>query len=194
VPCRHPGEHRMLTIPVSSSRLMNVTPWDVAGRCRCVTGPGHQHPGAGGHRQQLVGGHHPDGLEDRDAPVGPRRGGDGQANTVDPARDGPAHPGHQSQLDPLGYKRWGRDKRNSAKHMAGRGPEGRGSRRPPNAGGDSSARGMARLRQLLTDDLPSGLPKGRTFTYHLVHEYRWQAAIDAPGLAKQPPCCAASVS
>jgi hypothetical protein len=60
VPCRHPGEHRMLTIPVSSSRLMNVTPWDVAGRCRCVTGPGHQHPGAGGHRQQLVGGHHPD--------------------------------------------------------------------------------------------------------------------------------------
>jgi hypothetical protein len=43
---------------------------------------------------------------DRDAPVGPRRGGDGQANTVDPARDGPPRPSHQSQLDPLGYKRW----------------------------------------------------------------------------------------
>jgi hypothetical protein len=75
------------------------------------------------HDGQLVGGHHPDGLGDRDAPVGLRRGGDGQANTVDPARDGPAHPGRQSQLDPLGYNRWGRDKRNSVKHMAGRGSE-----------------------------------------------------------------------
>ena len=34
-----PGEHRTLTIPVSSSRLMNVTPCAVAGRCRCVTAP-----------------------------------------------------------------------------------------------------------------------------------------------------------
>jgi hypothetical protein len=34
-----PGEHRTLTIPVSSSRLMKVTPCAVAGRCRCVTAP-----------------------------------------------------------------------------------------------------------------------------------------------------------
>ena len=29
---------------------------------------------------------------DRDAQVGPRRGGNGQADTVDPARHGPLHP------------------------------------------------------------------------------------------------------
>ena len=29
---------------------------------------------------------------DRDAPLGPRRGADGQAHTMDPARDGPPHP------------------------------------------------------------------------------------------------------
>jgi hypothetical protein len=32
---------------------------------------------------------------DRHAPVGPRGGGDGEADTVDPARDGPPRPGHQ---------------------------------------------------------------------------------------------------
>ena len=39
------------------------------------------------------------GPSDRDAPLGPRRGGDGQAHTVDPARDGPPRPGHRSQLN-----------------------------------------------------------------------------------------------
>ena len=32
---------------------------------------------------------------DRDAPLGPRRGDDGEAHTVDPARDGPPSPGHR---------------------------------------------------------------------------------------------------
>jgi hypothetical protein len=57
-----PGEHRTLTIPVSSSRLMKVTPCAVAGRCRCSP-PRHQHAGSVGHRQQLVGGHDADGVE-----------------------------------------------------------------------------------------------------------------------------------
>jgi class 3 adenylate cyclase len=33
---------------------------------------------------------------DRDAPLGPRRGGDSEADTVDPARDGPPRPGRPS--------------------------------------------------------------------------------------------------
>jgi hypothetical protein len=33
---------------------------------------------------------------DRDAPVGPCRGGSGEADTVDPARDRTARPGHRS--------------------------------------------------------------------------------------------------
>ena len=36
---------------------------------------------------------------DRDAPVGPRRGGDGQADTVDPPRDGPPLPGTASAAE-----------------------------------------------------------------------------------------------
>ena len=36
---------------------------------------------------------------DRDAPVRPRRGGDGEAHTVDPPRHGPPRPGHRSQPD-----------------------------------------------------------------------------------------------
>ena len=39
------------------------------------------------------------GRSDRDAPLGPRRRGDGQADTVDPSRDGPPRPGHRSQLN-----------------------------------------------------------------------------------------------
>ena len=35
----------------------------------------------------------------RDAPLGPRRGGDGQAHTVDPARGGPPRPGHRPQMN-----------------------------------------------------------------------------------------------
>ena len=35
----------------------------------------------------------------RDAPLGPRRGGDGQADTVDPARGGPPRRGHRPQMN-----------------------------------------------------------------------------------------------
>jgi hypothetical protein len=35
---------------------------------------------------------------DRDAPLGPRRGGDRQADTVGHARDGPARPGRRPQM------------------------------------------------------------------------------------------------
>jgi hypothetical protein len=38
---------------------------------------------------------------DRGAPLGPRRSGNGQAHTVDPARDGPPHPGN-SELSGYG--------------------------------------------------------------------------------------------
>ena len=40
----------------------------------------------------------------RDAPLGPRRGGDGPADAVDPARDGPPRPGHPSQLSSVGFR------------------------------------------------------------------------------------------
>ena len=41
------------------------------------------------------------GPRDRDAPLGPRRGGDGQAHTVDPSRDGPPRPGHRLAAEQL---------------------------------------------------------------------------------------------
>ena len=41
----------------------------------------------------------------RDAPLGPCRGGHGQAHAVDPPRDGPPRPRHRSQLNSLGYER-----------------------------------------------------------------------------------------
>ena len=59
-------------------------------------------------------------LEDRAAEIeavmdavgfGPRRRGDRQAHTVDPARDGPPRPGHRPRLYPLGYERWARARR-----------------------------------------------------------------------------------
>ena len=45
------------------------------------------------------------GCSDRDAPLGPRRGGHGEADTVDTARDGPSLPGHRSQMNRLGQRR-----------------------------------------------------------------------------------------
>ena len=48
---------------------------------------------------------------DRDAAVGSCRGGDGQAHTVDSARDGPPRPGHPSQLNSCAWAGPGHFKR-----------------------------------------------------------------------------------
>jgi hypothetical protein len=42
----------------------------------------------------------------RDASLGSCRGADGQADTVDPARDGPPHPGHRSHWTATGVRSW----------------------------------------------------------------------------------------
>jgi hypothetical protein len=42
----------------------------------------------------------------RDAPLGSCRGADGQADTVDPARDGPRRPGHRSHWTATGVRSW----------------------------------------------------------------------------------------
>ena len=43
---------------------------------------------------------------DRDAPVGPGRGGDREARTVDCPRDGPPRPGHRPPLNSRGRRAW----------------------------------------------------------------------------------------
>ncbi len=55
-------------------------------------------PRAGSAEAELVSTPTP-GRSDRDAPLGPRRGGDRQADTVDPARDGPPRPSHRPQMN-----------------------------------------------------------------------------------------------
>ena len=63
------------------------------------------------------------GPRGRDAPVGPRHGGDGQADTVDPARDGPPRPGHhQSQLNSYRSQRARRGFENPTSPAAVSGP------------------------------------------------------------------------
>ena len=121
----------MLIIPVSSSRLMKMTPEAVAGRCRWVTMPGHQHPGAVLDRRAARRRAHPERVQpvtDELGRIGLRRDaggpdvGDGQLHV--------AHPRQRRRVQADAWCRAGCPARSPAAAPAAHNARRRSGRRP----------------------------------------------------------------